>query len=91
MWVNIYSVNMTWYKRIWINVRWRVAGLFRKGLTPAGIVAWYKLNLKYRKLNKQLLAEAESLRNEPKYPAPTPKEIEDFIEWSEAHYGIKIE
>ena len=91
MWVNIYSVNMTWYKRIWINVRWRVSGLFRKGLTPAGIVAWYKLNLKYRRLNKALLAEAKSLRNEPKYPAPTPEEIEDFIEWSEAHYGIKIE
>jgi hypothetical protein len=49
-----------------------------------GVVGWFKFNRRCKEINRYLLAEAERIRMEPKYPPPTPEEVQDFIDWSES-------
>jgi len=91
MWKKLYEYNQPWYLSIWRSTTWKVYGLLRKlKAGPCGVVEWWKMNQRCKALNRQLLAEAESIRHEPKYPAPTPGEIEGFIVWAEENYGIEI-
>ena len=86
VWVKLYDPSDKWYTRKLRSIRWRVAGLLRKlKHGPSGIAAWMKMNRRCKELNRALIAEAERIAREPKYPAPTPEEIQDFIDWSQAH------
>lgn len=91
MWKKLYEPKSPWYLSIWRTVTWKVSGLLRKlKRGPSGLVAWWKLNRKCKALNKSLLAEAERSKNAPMYPSPTPKDVQEFVEWAQAH-GILFE
>ena len=90
MWINLYGKPRAWYERLWIRMRWNFSGMFRKGLTPNGLMAWYRLNLRCRKLNKMLLEEAHKSSHSAPYPDPTPKDVEEFVQWAQAHGIIEI-
>jgi len=91
VWVKLYDPSDKWYTRKLRSIRWNVSGLLRKLRGgPAGIIAWYEMNKRCKELNRKLIAEAERIAREPKYPAPTPEEIQDFIDWSQSH-GLVFE
>jgi hypothetical protein len=90
-WVELYDVNDGYVTRRIKDIHWKVRGLLRKlKKGPSGIVAWWKLNQRCKELNRRLLAEAERTRNAPKYPDPMPKDVQEFVEWAQAHGIIEI-
>ena len=86
MYKNIYNENDPWYLSICKSATWKVSGLLRKlRAGPSGAVAWWKMNQQCKALNRALLEEAKRSEKAAKYPAPTPQEIQDFIDWAESH------
>ena len=90
MYKNIYNESDPWYLSIGKSAMWKLFGLLRKlKRGPRGFVIWWKLNQRCKEINRQLLVEAEKYRYAAKYPDPTPKDVEEFVEWAQTQGIIK--
>jgi hypothetical protein len=90
MYKNIYDENDPWYLSIGKSAIWKLSGLLRKlKRGPRGILMWWKLNQRCKAINKQLLEEANKMRYTAKYPDPTPRDVEEFVDWAQSIGIIK--
>jgi len=90
MYKKLYDKNDPWYLSLWRSATWKLSGLLRKLKDgPYGLVRWWKLNQRCKQLNKQLLEEASKMRHSARYPDPTPKDVEEFVQWAQSRGIIK--
>ena len=90
MYKNIYDENDPWYLSIGKSAIWKLSGLLRKlKRGPRGILVWWRLNRRCKEINRQLLEEAAKYRYSAKYPDPTPRDVEEFVDWAQSIGIIK--